>query len=71
MATRSAASWTSSRDVAGVVGDIANIGKSLLGSPLGALLKTVFPPLALADGVLSFASMLGDVSKGVGGGQNY
>ena len=58
-------------DVLGKVGDIADIGRAFLGSPLGSLLKMVFPPAALAEGVLNFASILGDVGQQVGGGENY
>lgn len=57
--------------VMGAIGDIANIGKALLDSPLGGLLKMVFPPAALADSVLSFASMLGDIGQQIGGDENY
>lgn len=54
-----------------VVGGLTKVFSGILNSPLGGLLKTVFPPLGLASGVLNFAGMMGNLAGGIGGGQNY
>lgn len=53
------------------LGQVANVFKGFLQSPLGGLLMSVFPPAKAAMGFLSFTSMLGGLAQGVGGGQNY
>ncbi len=53
------------------IGNLAKTLSGILNSPLGNLLKIVFPPLGMATGALNFAGMMGDVANQVGGGQNY
>lgn len=53
------------------IGNVAKVFSNILKSPLGNILKMVFPPLAMAQGVLSFAGMFGDLAGAIGGGQNY
>lgn len=57
--------------IASGLSQIANVFKNILNSPLGNILKMVFPQLGLAQGALSFTSMLGGLGNSVGGGQNY
>lgn len=53
------------------LGNIAKAFSGILNSPLGALLKMAFPPLAAASGVMNFVGMMGDLSGSIGGGANY
>lgn len=53
------------------LGNIAKALGGILNSPIGALLKMAFPPLAAASGVLNFVGMMGDLSNSIGGGANY
>ncbi|MDO5621577.1 MAG: hypothetical protein Q4G24_08925 [Paracoccus sp. (in: a-proteobacteria)] len=55
----------------GGIGKIAKALGGILNSPLGGLLKMVFPPLGMASGVLNFAGMMGSLAGGIGGGKNY
>lgn len=59
------------KQVLGGVGQIAKGLGGILNSPLGNLLKMAFPGLALAQPMLNFAGMAGDLASGIGGSSNY
>lgn len=50
---------------------VLNMVKSFMNSPLGGLLKMVFPQSSFLLGGMSFLGMFNNLSSGVGGGYNY
>ncbi len=62
------------KGVTGLLNGVSQLMKSLGGlmnSPFGSMLAMAFPPLGMASAFMSFSGMLGNLSNGVGGGQNY
>lgn len=50
---------------------VLNMVKNFMNSPLGGLLKLVFPQSSMLMGGLSFLGMFNNLSGGIGGGHNY
>lgn len=50
---------------------VLNLVKSFMNSPLGGLMKLVFPQTSMLMGGLSFLGMFNNLSSGIGGGYNY
>lgn len=57
--------------VVSAVGQLAKALGGILNSPLGNILKSIFPPLGLMSGVLNFAGMMGNLANQIGGGASY
>lgn len=53
------------------IGNLAKMVSGILNSPLGNILKSIFPPLGMMSGILNFAGMMGEVANQVGGGADY
>ncbi|ARJ70444.1 hypothetical protein B0A89_13160 [Paracoccus contaminans] len=53
------------------LGGLVDAFRGIMNSPLGSILKTAFPVLGVASGALNLFGMFGNLSNGIGGGQNY